>query len=79
MTTAFHARLHGRFLVTQNNFRRKKLHIKNQGSNFLRSSLSNKDNVRAPIQFRREKFFPQEQTHLFLHQYKFLDQSNEIS
>ena len=33
---------------------RKKLHRKNQSSNFVRSSFRNSDNVRAPIQFRRE-------------------------
>ena len=33
---------------------RKKLHRTNQGSNFLGGSFSNRDNVRAPIQFRRE-------------------------
>ena len=32
---------------------RKKLRT-NQGFNFLGSSFSNRDNVRAPIQFRRE-------------------------
>ena len=30
------------------------LHRTNQGSNFLGGSFSNRDNVRAPIQFRRE-------------------------
>ena len=38
----------------QSNLRRKKLHRTNQGSNFLGGSFSNRDNVRAPIQFRRE-------------------------
>ena len=45
MTTVFHARTYGRFIETQSNLRRKKLHRTNQGSNFLGSSLSNKDNV----------------------------------
>ena len=38
----------------QSNLRRKKLHRANQGSNFLGGSFSNRDNVRAPIQCRRE-------------------------
>ena len=33
---------------------KKKSHRTNQGSNFLEGSLSNRDNVRAPIQFKRE-------------------------
>ena len=36
------------------NLRRKKLQRKNQGSNFLQGSFSNRDNVRAPIQFKRK-------------------------
>ena len=55
--------------------RRKKLHRTKQGSNFLRGSFNNRDNVRAPIQFRRESHpsvlkdvFPQEQTHQSSHQ-----------
>ena len=54
MTTVFHAWLYGRFLEMQRNLRKKKLHRTNQGSNFLGENLSNKMNVRAPIQFRRE-------------------------
>ena len=38
---------------------KKKLLRTNQGSNILGGSFSNRDNVRAPIQFRRES-----QTHL---------------
>ena len=38
----------------QSNLRRKKLHRVNQGSNFLGDTFSNRDNVRAPIQFRWE-------------------------
>ena len=41
-------------MVIQNNLRGKKLHRRNQGSNFLGDSFSNRDNVRGPIQFRRE-------------------------
>ena len=44
---------YGRFLQIQSNLGRKKLHRTNQGSNFLESSFSNRDNVKAKIQFRR--------------------------
>ena len=50
----FHAWSYGRFIEIQGNLRRKKLHRTNQGCNFLGGSFSNRDNVRAPIQFRRE-------------------------
>ena len=55
MITVFHARPSGRFVEILNNLWRKKLHKMNQGSNFLRGSFSNRDNVKAPIQFRRER------------------------
>ena len=54
MTVAFHTWLYGRFIEIKSNLRRKKLHRMNQGSNFLGGSFSNRDNVRSPIQFRRE-------------------------
>ena len=54
MTTVFHVWPYGRFIEIQSNLRRKKLHRTNQGSNFLGGSFSNRDNVRAPIPFRRE-------------------------
>ena len=54
MTTAFHAWTYRIFIEIQSNLRRKKLHRKNQVSNFLGCSFSNRDNVKAPIQFRRE-------------------------
>ena len=54
MTTIFYAWLYGRFIKIQSNLRRKKLHRTNQGSNFLGEALRNRDNVRAPIQFREE-------------------------
>ena len=54
MTTVFYAWLYGRFIEIQSNFRRKKLHRTNQGSNFLGGSFSNRDNVRAPIRFKRK-------------------------
>ena len=53
MTTVF--TLYGRSMEIKSNFKRKSLHIINQGFNFLRGSSSNKNNVRAPIQFRRER------------------------
>ena len=55
MTTVFHARLHDQFIEIQNKLRRKKLHRTTQGSNFLGDGFSSRDNVRAPIQFRRER------------------------
>ena len=39
----------------QSNLRRKKLYRMNQGSNFLGGSFSNRDNVKASIQFRTER------------------------
>ena len=54
MATVFHTRPYGRFIDIQNSLSREKLHRANQGSNFLGSSFSNRDNVRAPIQFRKE-------------------------
>ena len=54
MTTVFHARPYSRFIEIQSNHMRKKLHRANQSSNFLGGIFSNKDNARAPIQFRRE-------------------------
>ena len=55
MTTVFHARLYGTFVEIQTNLRRTQIHRTNQGSNFLGGSFSNRDNVRAPIQFRTER------------------------
>ena len=54
MSTVFHAWSYGRFAEIQGSLWRKKLHRTNQGFNFLGSSFTNRDNVRAPIQFRRE-------------------------
>ena len=54
MATVFHTWAYGRFIEIQSNLRRKKLHRTNQRSNFLGDSFSNRDNVRAPIPFRRE-------------------------
>ena len=48
MTTVFYARSNGRLIVIQSNLRKKKLHMK-----FLGDSFSNRDNVRAPIEVRR--------------------------
>ena len=55
MTTAFHEWQYGRFIEIQSKLSRKKLHRTNQGSNFPEGSFGNRDNIRAPIQFRREK------------------------
>ena len=54
MTTVFHVWPHGKFIEIQSNLRRKKLHRANQSFNFLGGSFSNRDNVRAPIQFGGE-------------------------
>ena len=53
MKTVFHAWPYGRFIVIQNNLSRKKR--TNQGSNLLGSSFTNRGNIRAPIQFWRER------------------------
>ena len=54
MTTVLHAWPYDRFIEIQNNLRIKKLHRTNQGYNFLGGDFSNRDNVRTPIQLRRE-------------------------
>ena len=54
MTEVFHALLYGRFIKIKANLRRSALHRTNKGSNFLGGSFSHRDNVRAPILFRRE-------------------------
>ena len=54
MAAVFHAWQYGRFIEIQSNLRRKKLHKMNQDSNFPGGSFSNRENVRASIQFRRE-------------------------
>ena len=54
MTTVLHTWLYGRSIEIQRIIRRKKLHRTNQGFNFPGGSFSNGDNVRAPVQFRRE-------------------------
>ena len=54
MATVFHVWLYVRFIGIQSNLRRKKLHGTIQDSNFGGGSFSNRDNVRAPIELRRE-------------------------
>ena len=54
LTTVFHAWMCGRFIEINSSLRRKYLHWTNQSFNFLEGSFSNWENVRAPIQFRRE-------------------------
>ena len=55
MTPIICARSSGIYIEIRSDLRRKKLHRTNQGSNFLRSKLGNRDSVRAPIQFKRKK------------------------
>ena len=55
MTVVFHARPYGRFIEIKSNLRRNKLHRTNQGSNFVGFIFSSRDNIRAPVQFRRER------------------------
>ena len=54
MATVFPAWSYGRFIEIPSNLMRKKLRRTNHSMNFLGGSFSNRDNVRAPIQFRRE-------------------------
>ena len=46
--------LYGIFIEIQRNLRRKRLHRTNQGSKFLADKFNNRDNIRPPIQFKRE-------------------------
>ena len=88
MATVFHTWTYHRFIEIQSNLRRNKLHRTNQGSNFLAGSFSNRDNVRAPIQFRRESqpqhlkrcFSPRTNPSIFTSIAPvFLDRSNETN
>ena len=54
VVTVFHAWVYGRFIEIQSNPRRKKFRRTYQGSNFVGGSFRSRDNVRAPIKFRRE-------------------------
>ena len=54
MMAVFHTSLCGIFIEIQSNLSGKKLHRTTKGSSFLVGIFSNKDNIRAPIQFRRE-------------------------
>ena len=74
MATVFHARPYGRLVEIKINLRRKKLPRTNQNYNFRRGRFSNRDNIRFPIQSRRERspnilidIFLQEQIHPLLH------------
>ena len=53
ITKVFHAWLYHRFIKIQSNFRRKKLHRANQGSNLLRGSFSNRDKSPNPTKKRK--------------------------
>ena len=55
---------YSRFIEIQSSLRRKKLHRKNEGSNFIVCSLSIRDNLRVPIQKR--KTTPASWNHFFL-------------
>ena len=55
MTKVLHAGPYGRFVEIKSNFGRKRLQKTNKGSNFLGRSFSNGDDVRAAIQFRKER------------------------
>ena len=56
-TKVFHARLYGRFIEIKSNFKRTKLHKVNEDSNLSRGSLSNRDNIRVPIQFKGKRHY----------------------
>ena len=58
MPIEFCTRLYGRFIEIKSNFRRKKFHRTNQGSNFLGSSFSNGNNVRDPNLIQERKIVP---------------------
>ena len=54
MTTLFLARPYGKFIRIQSNLTRNKLYRTNQEPDFLGGNINNKDNVRDPIQIRRD-------------------------
>ena len=55
LTIVFHARPDGRLKETKRNLRGKKHDRTNQDSNFLNDQFSNRDNVKAPIQFKSKR------------------------
>ena len=55
---AFHASLSERFVEIEHNCGRKKIHRTNQGTSCLKGSLSNRDNLRSQIQFRKRISIP---------------------
>ena len=87
MTTVFLVLQYSRLIEVQSKLKEKKLPRMNQGSNFLGSNFSIRDNVRTPIQFRRENqsqhlkrsFFLQEQTFFTSIVPVLLDWSNKTS
>ena len=50
--------LFGGFIEIKSNLERKNFHRMNQGANFLVGSFNNKDNVKVPIHFRKERLVP---------------------
>ena len=57
MLTLCHAKSYDRFIEIMRNLRRAKLHKMNQGSNFLRDNLPNRENIRIPTKFRIKRLF----------------------
>ena len=51
VTKVFHTWVYGRFIETQSNLRKKKLHRMKWSSIFLGGSFSKRDNARNPIQY----------------------------
>ena len=66
MRTIPHPILYCIFAEIMRNIRRKKLQGNNQGSNFTGGIFDNRDNVRSPIQFRREKQYQNPRRWFFL-------------
>ena len=54
MATVLYARLSGKFMGIKSKLWRKKLHRKNQDSNYLGSSFSTRGNPGTLIQFKRQ-------------------------
>ena len=85
MATVFHESPYSRFIEIKSNLRKKKLNRTNQGSNFLVDSFSNRDNVRAPIQFGnpsilQDDFSPELDSSIFTSiAPQWIGRSNELS
>lgn len=55
MTAVLHTRLYGRFTEIKSYLGREKPYRANQSPDFLEGGFSNRGNVKAPVQFRRER------------------------